>query len=123
MVLMSSGDPSSHILGEHYLQQETTEDPAKLCYGLRLSEKLLSSISVDEIMCLESEEQSPQVLAKHHSLSFAVWPTSGYMGQQSKHTCKERDGHNIFSNMDNNQRFLRGETHGIHIIPLHFTLK
>lgn len=60
---MSSGDPSSHILGEHYLQQETTEDPAKLCYGLRLSEKLLSSISVDEIMCLESEEQSPQGLA------------------------------------------------------------
>lgn len=119
----TSGDPSSHILGEHYLQQETTEDPAKSCYGLRLSEKLLSSTSVDEIMYLDSKEQSPRVLAERHSLSSAVWPTSVYMGQQSKHTCKERDGRNIFSNMDNNQRFPRVETHGIHIILLLFTLK
>lgn len=29
-------NPSSHVLGKHYLQQETTEDPAKSCYGLRL---------------------------------------------------------------------------------------
>lgn len=80
MVLTSSGNPSSHILGEHYLQQETTEDPARSCYGLRLSEKLLSSTSVDEIMYLESKEQSPRVLAKRHSLSFAVWSTvSAYL--------------------------------------------
>lgn len=70
MVLTSSDNPASHILGKHCLQQETTEDPAKSCYGLRLSEQLPSSTAVDEIMRLESKDPSPRALAKCHSLSF-----------------------------------------------------
>lgn len=64
VVLTSTGTPSSHILGKHYLEQETTEDPAKSCYGLRLSEQLIRSTAVDEMMNLESKDPSPQPLAK-----------------------------------------------------------
>lgn len=56
MVLTSSDNPSSHVLGKHSLGQETTEDPAKSCYGLRLPEQLLSSAALDEIMLLESKD-------------------------------------------------------------------
>lgn len=92
MVLTSSDNPSSHILGKYCLEQEATEGRAKTLWAVAFFS------SAEEITCPEAKDLKPSGFGQVSLLQLLSLAMYGH-GSKAK-TCLQRDRevNNVISN-------------------------
>lgn len=114
MVLTSSDNPSSHILGKYCLEQEATEGPAKTLWAVAFFS------SAEEITCPEAKDPKPSGFGQVSLLQLLSLAMYGHGSKAKTYLQRDRKVNNVFSNTGYGRGLRRwGPTASVHSASFH----